>query len=199
MPISSNKVTTQEPVASGLTGVQVTKFIAADRVYIKTKDTVAAPVTTKSNGVTPSGWTDLGMVNGKVQIAYEKELQEIRTGIENVLRDTYVRQKGGTFEFQLSQFDDVVMQAVSGLTASQIIAGSTYQFKIGSETIVEKALLLTSQDFLTGKEWQFYHPAARLSFNIEDNGEETVIRGTGQLVAFSFGGSENIMIGSIFA
>lgn len=199
MAVINNLNTRQTPLATGSTGAQVVKFIAADRVYIKTVDSSAAPVTTKSNGAKPSGWTDLGIVNGKVRITYDKEIREIRTGIDNVLRASYISQRSGSFEFVLSQFDDAVLAAISGVAASQIVNGSHYQFSIGSEDIVQKALLLVSQNKLDGKEWQFYTPAADLSFTIEDNGEETVLRGRGNLPLFTYGSGEAIYVASIYA
>lgn len=199
MAIINNLNTRQTPLATGQTGTQVIKFIAADRVYIKTKDSTATPITVKSNGAAPSGYTDLGIVASKVKVAYDKELKEIRTGIDNVLRASYITQRTASFEFVLSQFDDAMMTAISGITASQITNGSIYQFGIGSEDIVEKALILVSQNKLDGKEWQFYAPAAQLSFTIEDNGEETVVRGKANLPLFTYGPGEAVYVQSIFA
>ena len=200
MAVISNKNTSQTPIASGLTGGQVVKFIDAPRVYIKTSDSSPTPVTVKSNGITPTGgWVDLGIVNGKVKVVYEKEIKEVRTGIDNILRQSYVGQKTGSFEFVLSQFDDVVIQELSGLTAQSVTAGSAYSFAIGSEDIIQKALLLVSQNKLDGKEWQFYNPNADLSFNLEDSGEETVVRGKANLKAFTVGALDQLFTATIFA
>jgi hypothetical protein len=185
--------------AAGLTGGQSTKWLAADRVFIKTKDSTPTPVLVKSNGTVPAGWTDLGIINGKVRFSLEKEINEIRTGVDQVLRQQYVGQKSATFEFALSQFDDVVLKELTGLTPSQITSGSIYQFALGSEDIVEKALLLVSQNKLDGKEWQFYHPAGQLSLVVEDDGEFTVVRGTGALTAFTWGSTETLMVATNFA
>lgn len=199
MAVIVNKNTTQTPVSSGLTGAQVIKFIDAPRVYVKSKDSTASPVTTKSNGSTPSGWTDLGIVDGKVKITYSKELNEIRTGIDQVLRASFVRQRTGSFEFTLSQFDDVVIKELSGVTPSTITAGSIIQFPIGGEDVIERALLLVVQNKLDGKEWQFYAPAAQISFSIEDSGDATAVRGVGNLPAFQFNGADTIMVMTDFA
>jgi hypothetical protein len=199
MAVIVNKNTTQTPVATGRTGTQVIKFIDAPRVYIKTADVSAAPVMTKSNGTTPSGWTDLGSVNGKVRIQYEKEVKEVRTGVDQVLRQSYIGQKTGSFEFVMSQFDDVVIEQLSGLNPYTVQSGSAYSFGLGSEDIISKALLLVVQNKLDGKEWQFYNPNADLSFTLEDNGEETVVRGRGNLKAFTWNSVEPLIVGTIYA
>lgn len=199
MAVISNLNSAQTPLTTGKTGAQAIKWIDCPRVYIKTADTTATPVTTKSNGVLPSGWTDLGIVQGKAKITYSKELKEIRTGLDNVLRASYIGQKTASLEFNLSQFDDVVIEQLSGLTASQIQAGSIYQFPIGTEDVVEKALLLVSQNKLDGKEWQFYNPKAYMTFSIEDNGDETVVKGSGNLPLFAFDSKEALFVQSIFA
>lgn len=199
MPVISNRNTTQTPITAGRSGTQVVKFIDAPRVYIKAADGTPTPVTTKSNGSTPTGYTDLGIVNGKVKVTYEKEIKEIRTGLDNVLRASYITQRTANFEFVLSQFDDTAMEQLSGLTPS-VIAGqpSAWHFSVGTEDIVQKALLMVLQNKLDGKEWQFYHPSADLTFNIEDSGEETVLRGTGTLKAFTWNAAEALMIQTIF-
>jgi hypothetical protein len=199
MAVIVNKNTTQTPLTSGSTGTQVIKFVDAPRVYIKTADVTATPVTTKSNGSTPSGWTDLGGVNGKVRIAYEKEIREVRTGIDQVLRQSYVGQKSGSFEFVLDQFDDVVIEELSGINPYEVQAGSAYSFSLGSEDIVSKALLLVVQNKLDGKEWQFYSPNADLSFTLEDSGDQTVVRGRANLKAFSWNSVEPLMVATDFA
>jgi hypothetical protein len=194
-----NKNTQQTPLSSGKTGTQIIKLIPGPRVYVKAKDSSAAPVTTKSAGTTPAGWTDLGIVNGNARLAYDKELFEVRTGIDQVLRQQYVRQRTATAEFALSQVDDVVLEQVTGLTASQIVNASVYQFAIGQEDIVEKALLLVMQNKLDGKEMQFYNPAAQLSFTYEEDGEAMVIRVRANLPAFTFGSADTLVVQSVFA
>ena len=199
MPVIVNKNTTQTPLTTGRTGAQAIKWIDAPRVYVKTKDTTAAPVTSKSGGTTPAGWTDLGIVDGPVAVAYTKDVNEIRTGVDNVLRLSYVRQKSGSFQATLSQFDDKVVEEVSGITPSVITAGSTVQFAIGQEDVIEKAILLVSQNKIDGSEWQFYHPTGNLVFNIENSGEFTVVRLTANLPAFTFASNDTIMVATKFA
>lgn len=200
MAVISNLNTRQTPMtATGGTGTQVLKFIDGPRVYIKAADSSPTPVGTKSDGSLPAGWTDLGIVNGKLGIAYEKEIKEIRTGLDEVLRASYVGQKTANFEFALSQVDDVVLGELSGVTQEVVQSGSIVRYGIGSEDVVQRALLLVIQNKLDGKEIQFYNPNAYLSFTIEDSGEETVIRGTGNLPLFDWNSSEALMTVTIFA
>lgn len=199
MPVIKNKNTSQDPITLGSTGTQSIVWIPAPRVYIKAKDTTATPILVKSNGTTPSGYTDLGIVKENVGVTYEKQIKEIRTGIDQILRVSYVEQRNASFEFPLSQFDDKVIQELSGLTPSQIVNASIYQFAIGTEEIVEKAIILVSQNKLDGKEWQFYHPKAEVSFTYEQNGDEQVVRGRCNLPSFTHGGEEKLMVQTIFA
>lgn len=199
MAVAYNKNTTQTPVASGLTGTQSIKFIAADRVYVKTADSTAAPPTTKSNGSTPSGWTDLGSIENNVKLTYKKETKEVSTGIDEVVRQVYTGKKRATLEFSLMQFDDAAMANLTGLTASQIVNGSTYQFAVGTEDIVTKAVLLVSQNKLDGKEWQFYIPTGYINFEIDNTNDVTVLKGMVDMPMFTWASSEAIMVQSIFA
>jgi len=205
MSIITNKNTTQTPLASGKTGAQVVKFIAGPRVYIKTAESLtAAPVQnyyTKSNGSTPTGWTDLGIVIGNATVTYEKQTTEVRTGIDNVLRQEFVNQKNGTIEFNLGQLDDVALENISGLTASVIVSGSTVAYRVGEEDLTEKALLLVAQNKLDGKEIQFYNPRAMINFAIVENDNALVLRVTGKLPTFTPQGAsvESLLHTTIFA
>jgi hypothetical protein len=124
-----------------------------------------------------------------VKVTYTKDRKEVRTGMDEVLRATYSGKKTAGFEFTLSQFDDVVLAALSGVTASTIQSGSAVSFGIGSEDIVQKALLMVLQNKLDGKEIQFYAPSSYLTFQIEDSGDSTVIKATADLPAFAWTGS----------
>jgi hypothetical protein len=199
MAVINNLNTTQTPLTTGRTGAQVIKFLDAPRVYLKSKDGSSTPIIVKSNGVKPAGYTDLGIVDGKVAIAYDKEIVEVKTGVDEILRQTYIKNKTGSFEFVLSQFDDVAVEQLSGLTPSVVTAGSVVQFALGQDDIIERAVILVVQNKLDGKEWQFYSPAAQLSFTVESAGEFTVLRGRCKLPAFAHGGLDTIMVGSIFA
>jgi hypothetical protein len=199
MSVITNLNSTQAPMlAGGLTGPQSVKFIDCPRVYIKSPDATPTPVQAKSNGVLPSGWTDLGIVNGKLKVVYTKEMKEVRTGLDQILRSVYIGKKTAEFDFQLSQFDDVTFQNLTGLTPSILQSGSIVQFPTGQEDVVQKALLLVLQNKLDGKEWQFYSPLSYLSFEITDSGDETVLAGKGFLPAFQWNSLDTYMIQTIY-
>jgi hypothetical protein len=194
-----NLNTTQTPMtASGLTGTQSFKWIQAPRVYIKAADSTPTPPIAKSNGSLPAGWTDLGVVENSAKVTYTKNIKEVRTGIDDILRAAYVSGKAGELSASLAQFDDVVLSQVTGLTASQIVSSSIYQFAIGQDDIVNKALLLVSQNKLDGKEWQFYHPSAMITFQYTDVQGATEIQMKGDLTAFTYGGLDTVMIQTLF-
>ncbi len=187
MAVIVNRNTTQAPNTTvGLTGTQVIKFINAPRVYIKTLDSSPTPVVVKSNGTTPSGWTDLGSVDGMAKVTYTKDVKEVRLGMDEILMATYVGKKTAGFEFSLTQFDDIVLQNVSGLTASTTTAGSIVSYGVGSEDVVQKALLLVAQNKLDGKEMQFYSPLAYLTFAIEDSSGALVLKANANLPSFAW-------------
>lgn len=203
MAIIANKNTTQQPLSSlGLTGTQVLKFIDAPRVYLKTADPLAVAIipTAKSNGATPSGWTDLGVVEGTCKIGVEKKVKQVKTGIDNYLRAAYTDEKVGTFEFSLSQLDDIAFGQVTGLTASVVNTGSTYTYAVGSEDLSQQAVLMVVQNKLDGKEWQFYNPNAYINFSIEDSGDEFKLKVTGLLPFFLAPGqaSEQMLAQTLF-
>ena len=193
----SNLNTQQTPITSGLTGTQVIEFIAGPRVYVKTADSTPTPVVAKSAGVLPSGWTDLGIVDKAVKVTYTKETKEVRTGIDQVLRATYIGKKTAQFQFDLAQVDDVVIKNLTGITPSAL-GSSVEQFAIGGEDVVTLALLLVLQNKLDGKEIQFYHPGAFINFGYSSNTDQVVVSGTGDLPIFTYGSVQAIFINTIF-
>lgn len=200
MAVITNMNTTQSPMAvAGVTGTQVVKFIPAPRVYVKTGSGTATVPVVKSNGTVPSGWTDLGIVDGNARLAYDKEIKQVRTGIDQVLRASYIGGKSASVELVLNQFDDKLLSEVSGLTPSMIQSGSIYQFTVGAEDIVQKGVLLVLQNKLDGKEWQLYHPNADVSFTVEDANESMVVRMRAEFKAFTLGSVEPLFVQSIFA
>ena len=200
MSVITNLNSRQTPIVTGATsGSQVVKFIDGPRVYIKAVDATPTPVTTKSNGTLPSGWTDLGVVDGKVKVQYDKEMKEVRTGLDEILRAVYVGKKTAGFEFNLSQFDDVVIGSLTGLTASLINSGSAAQFAVGSEDIVQKAMLMVLQNKIDGREWQFYTPMAYMTFSMTDSGDTTLVTGKAMLPAFQYNTLDTYMIQTIYS
>lgn len=207
MAIAINRNTTQSPMAGGgKSGSQVVKFIPAPRVYMKAADTPlsAVPVQkyyTASNGSTPTGWTDLGIVQGMAKVTYTKKTAEVRTGMDESLRAAYVDNKAAQIEFNLSQFDDVNLELLTGYTGSIITSGSVINYQIGEEDVVQKALLLVVQNKLDKKEIQFYNPAAYVNFNIDEVDNGLMFKVTADLPAFTPQGetAESFMSTTIFA
>lgn len=190
--------TRQNPMSAvGKTGAQIVKLIPAPRVYVKAAESLtAAPVQnyqkkTGAAGLDASytGFTDLGIVSGMAKVTYEKKVAEIRTGLDDVLRQTYVQGKTATIEFTLQQFDDVALEAVSGLTASVIQSGSVVNYQVGQEDVVTKALLLVITSKADGKEIQLYHPSAFMSFNYEDSNDGLALKVSASLPAFTAAGT----------
>lgn len=197
MSVISNLNTQQTPITSGLTGTQVIKYVPGPRVYIKAVDATPTPVLTKSAGVLPGGWTDLGIVDGVAKVTYTKDTKEVRTGIDQILRSIYTDKKTGTLEFDLTQFDDVVIAGLTGLTPS-ILTGSIAQFSVGSEDVVSSAILLVVQNKLDGKEQQFYNPSAFLNLQYTTSGDFMIVKGTASLPAFQFNSKLSLFVQTIF-
>jgi hypothetical protein len=201
-----NRNTTQTPNAlQGNTGVQVIRFIPACRVYVKSPDsTTAAPVQayyTKSNGSTPTGWTDLGIMNGPGAITYTKNKKKVQTGIDKITRAVYIEEKGAVIDIDLDQFDDTVLTQLTGLTPSIITAGSITNLQIGQEDVVQKALLFVCQNKLDGKEIQWYHPSAQIAFTIEYSDDAMRVKMSSELIAFTASGQsiDTLMSTTIFS
>lgn len=194
MAVIVNAWTRQNPVTThGRTGEQSIKFIPAPRVFIKAADsTTAAPVQayyTKSAGTVPTGWTDLGIIEGLATITYNKENTDVLTGVDQILRIRYISQKTAEIEANFSQFDDRAFENISGLTASVISNGSIIGYRVGEEDVITRALLLVADNKLDGKEWQIYNPSAYIGFSYELNGDFLELKMNAALGAFTPSGS----------
>lgn len=205
MAVIVNAWTRQNPMESGgRTGSQSIKFVPAPRVFIKTADsTTSAPAQayyTKTNGLVPAGWTDLGIVEGLATITYNKEIKDVLTGLDNILRLRYIGKKTAEIEASLSQFDDRAFEQVSGLTASVISNGSIISYRVGEEDVITKALLLVADNKLDGKEWALYNPSAYISFSYAINGDFLELKMNAGLGAFTVQGttSECLFVKNFF-
>jgi hypothetical protein len=190
MAILTNRNTTQSPMTTaGKTGTQVVRFIPAPRVYVKaTESLTSTPVQTHfvvSDGATPSGFTDLGIVNGMAKVTYDKKVKEIRTGMDDYLRAAYVESKDARVEFDLAQFDDANIELLTGYTGSVITSGSIVNYQIGEEDLIEKALLLVCQNKLDKKEIQFFNPNAYINFVFVEQNDGLMLRCTCLLPSFT--------------
>jgi hypothetical protein len=205
MAILVNRNTTQTPMtAVGRTTPQVIRLIPAPRIYVKTADsTTAAPVQnyyTVSNGSTPAGWTDLGIVSGNAKVTYNKKVNQVKTGIDEYLRAAYVGSKEAMIEFDLAQFDDVNIELLTGFTGSVITSGSIVNYQVGQEDLVQKAILCVFQNKLDQKEFQFYNPNAYINFVYAEGNDGMVLRVTALLPSFTATGqtAETFLSKTIF-
>jgi hypothetical protein len=206
MSILSNKNSTQQPLqVAGRTGTQTLRFIPGPRVYVKAADPQSStPVQsffTKSNGVTPTGWTDLGIIEGDLKVTYDNKLKEVRTGIDNVLRAVYSEQKTAQIECSLAQLDDIVLETITGTTASVIVPGSIVNYQLGTTDVINLAVLFVLQSKLDSKEIQFYNPFAYVSFSIDKSGDALVAKMSGTLPPFTAVGAtkESFLSTTLFA
>ncbi len=205
MSILVNRNTTQTPmVTAGRTAPQLIRLIPAPRVYVKGADsTTAAPVQnyyTVSNGSTPTGWTDLGIVDGNAKMTYNTTVAMVNTGIDNYLRAAYVSAKEATIEFDLAQFDDVNIELLTGFSGSVITSGSIVNYQVGQEDLIQKALLIVLQNKLDQKEFQFYNPNAYINFVYAEGNQGLVLRVTCLLPSFTAQGqtAESFLSKTIF-
>jgi hypothetical protein len=197
--VVSNKNTTQAPIVGpGLTGTQVKFFIPAGRFYIKALDTTPSAPVGKSFGKTPTGWTDLGMMMDQGTVNYSKDIIKLKSGTDKVLQSAYVGEKTGTFECVLGQYDDIVLQNVTGLTPSTIQANSIVRFNIGAEALVQKAVLLVSQNKTDGKEIQYYSPNAFITFSIDQQDGAQVVKLTADLPLFTMDTVDQLFSETVF-
>lgn len=208
MAVIVNKNTTQSPTSVvGVTGAQSIKFIAAPRVYFKVADALTAtPVNSyfvKSNGVTPSGWTDMGVVEGKVKLNVEKKTKDVVTGIDQVFRFTYVTGKSYTAEFALDQFDDAAIGKFFTTSLTSVITnGSIVSYNVGAEELTQLAILMVVQNKFDGKEVQYYNPAAFLNFSFEDSSDQMTLKVMAKLPFFTPSGTNSVetaLMTTIFA
>jgi hypothetical protein len=208
MAVVVNNWTTGKPMATnGSTGVQSVKHIPAARAFIKASDSIlAAPVNSyaaysfKTNGVAPVGWTDLGTTSGNGKVTYTKSMKKVQTGLDNVTRLVYINDKSAQLQIDLTQLDDYLLTQL-GFNASVITSGSTVNFQIGQEDVVEKALLLVYANKLDGKEIHWYHPSAKMAVTFQENGDEVGVRVDCELTAFTASGAtvDSLVSVTVFA
>jgi hypothetical protein len=209
MSVIINKNTQQSPLtnpAGAQTGLQSIKFIPAGRVYLKTApdSTTAAPVnvyaayTQKSNGqtitapvgtgVTVGSYVDLGIMLTPGKLTYNKVQKKVQTGLDKITQLIYVESRDANLEFELTQLDDYILQQL-GFKASVITAGSSINFQVGQEDVVNCALVVVYQNKIDGKEIQWYHPSAALTVTFNQSGDELSVKVMCELIAFTAAGS----------
>lgn len=204
----SNNFTTQKPLTVlGNTGNQVLNVIPASRVFIKTAESlIATPLDTytaysfKTLGQTPSGWSDCGIMDTPAKVTYKKNQKNVTTGIDKVIRQVYSESKEASFTFDLVQIDDVVLSLL-GFNGSVATAGSSMNFLVGQEDVIQKALLMVYVNKLDGKEFHVYHPGAYINCDFDMASEKMVVKVNVELVPFTGIGktSEALFALNIFA
>lgn len=178
--MASNKWTQQPPLSGSSTRV-----VLAERAFIAPSDTVYADPTAKLAGTDPaSPWADLGIVkDSKILLTYTKDTKPVETGIEKVLRGTYVLGKKATATFTLEQYDIGTLALVGGLTPTAVGAiGNKVQ--IGQDDIVEGALLFLGTNKVDAKEFHHYTKKASLSWSIAEDGDARVMKVDAMLYSF---------------
>ncbi len=208
MSVIVNNWTSGKPnVSPGATGIQSIKHIPACRVFVKAAESItAAPVYTyaaysfKTNGIAPTGWTDLGTTQATGKITYTKNLKKVQTGLDKVTRSVYIGEKDANIEVDLTQLDDLLLTNL-GFNGSAVTAGSTFNFQFGQEDVVQKALLLVYANKIDGKEIHWYHPAAYISVSLKENSDELDVTLQAECTAFTAIGATNdsLMSVTVFA
>lgn len=185
--IQSNKATQQPSLDN-----QSVKVVLASRMYMGTVLSTISKmpnqrVTNKDTGAytEPSGWTsatawnDLGaVVRSKVSLEYNKEYQEIRSGLDGIYQTSYVTSKSAQMSFALDNYDSAVLGFLTGNTYTSLAASAGYYGFIGKEDTVSASLFMVGVNKLDGKEHQYYNPNAEFRFAWEEDGDATVIRVT---------------------
>ena len=175
----SNKYTQGTP----LSGASI-RAVIAERVYFHTSGTVYADPVAKLAGADPAGWSDMGIVkDSKVNLTYTKEVKPVETGIEKVLRGSYVMAKKCTAAWDLEQYD---VDTIAMLTGLPVVAVGAIGGKLtlGQDDLVEKALLFVGTNKVDGKEFQHYAKKASLEFSIGEDGDSRVLKVTSNLYSF---------------
>jgi hypothetical protein len=221
MAVIVNKNTQQTPLgapAGSVTGIQSIRHIPAARVYVKSTpdNTLAAPVnlysayTQKSNGTTitaPNGtgvtagtFVDLGIMSTPGKITYTKNQKKVQTGIDKITQMIYVESRSAQLEFNLDQMDDYLLQQL-GFKSSVITSGSSINFQIGQEDVINVAMVMVYQNKIDGKEIQWYHPSAALTVTFETSADQVVIKCVAELIGFMASGANllSLISTTIFA
>lgn len=209
MAVIVNRNTQQTPLTtpSGeVTGVQSIRHIPAARVYVKsTPDSTAAapvnlyaaysmkssgqtPVCPTGTGVTAGTYVDLGIMSTPGKVTYTKNQKKIQTGIDKITQMIYVESRTANIEFNLDQMDDYLLQQL-GFASSVITSGSSINFQIGQEDVVNLALILVYENKIDGKEIQWYHPSAAFTVTFETSSDALVIKCNVELIAFQAAGA----------
>lgn len=193
----TDRITSGAPLTTaGVLGPQTQTFIPAARVFMKpTADSQSAaqpPVTkfglTGTAATLGSGWIDLGTLDGGVTTTFTKTKKDIKTGIDQKLRASYISDTTFEMSWNLLQVGDYIIQNVLGLTPSILQSGSSASFGLGQESYGQYALCVIWQNKVDGKENQLYNPAVFLDAVIAEASDHLVLKCDAKFPAFTQAG-----------
>jgi len=210
MAVIVNKNTQQTPLGNPFganDGVQSIKFIPAGRVYIKTTpdSTTATNVNAyaafsqksdgqtivnpyPNSGVSAGTYVDLGIMSTPGKVTYNKVQKKVQTGIDKITQLVYVESRDANLEFELDQVDDYIL-AQLGFITSVITSGSSVNFQIGQEDVVNVAIVIVYQNKIDGKEIQWYHPSGALTVTFNSTADMISVKVVCEMIAFQAMGS----------
>jgi hypothetical protein len=122
------------------------------------------------------------------KVTYTKNQKKVQTGIDKITQLIYVESRSASIEFNLDQMDDYLLQQL-GFSSSVITAGSSINFQVGQEDVVNMAMVLVYENKIDGKEIQWYHPSAAFTVTFEASADQLAIKCMVELVAFQASGA----------
>jgi hypothetical protein len=178
--VSSNKWTQQTPLSGAST-----RTVLAERAYFAPANTAYVDPVAKLNGADPGGaWVDMGIVkDSKITLTYTKEVKPVETGIEKVRRGSYVMAKKCVASWVLEQYDVDTLSMVSGLSITAVgsIGG---KLNLGTDDLVEKALLFLGTNKVDGKEFQHYSKNSALTFSTTEDADSRMLKVDAEFYSF---------------
>lgn len=202
----TNRITSGAPLTvPGVLGVQTQTFIPAARVFMKNiadSQSAAQPPIAKlgltgTAATLGAGWIDLGTLDGGVTTTFTKTKKDIKTGIDQKLRASYISDTTFEMSWNLLQVGDYILQNVLGLTPSILQSGSSASFALGQESYGQYALCIVWQNKVDGKENQVYNPAAFLDAVIADASDHLILKCDAKFPAFTQAGDSNERLASL--
>ena len=141
-----------------------------------------------NDGVSAGTYIDLGIMSTPGKLTYNKVQKKVQTGIDKITQLVYVESRDANLEFELDQLDDYIM-AQLGFVTSVITSGSSVNFQIGQEDVVNVAIIIVYQNKIDGKEIQWYHPQGALTVSFNSTADMLSVKVTCEMIAFQAIGS----------
>jgi hypothetical protein len=156
------------------------KVLLAQRAYVAAINT-AAP-TAAAAGVAPTGWTDLGSIDGSTATLNKSDptLIDVRTGLYEILRGEIPTRDGDvTCTFTVVEYEPLVWAALSG---DAIVGAGIY---VGGRPLLQSAILLVGQNAATGSEFHHWNPKSDLVYKEVDINRFQGIQVTARFLKFT--------------